>query len=130
MKFAGRLKALGTRKLAVYIAVALAAVLVALAIGSVWGAAATIHLFAFMAFVQWVVFVGWYAVRAKWWKSPEGVNIMGVAVAVVLILGLINASYTWPGYAIRPYALTGVFILTTLLGAQRTMQLEHHQRDH
>lgn len=80
-------------------------------------------------FVVWATFCLWYHVRATWWRSPEGRNIMGVAAAVTALLGLIAAQASWPGYALRPWVQTIIYGVIPVLGLQRLAQLERRQRE-
>lgn len=80
------------------------------------------------ATLAWAVFIAWYALRARWWESPAGRNIMGVAVAIFTLLVLISAQTTWPGYWLRPYAQIVVFGALIALAVQRTAQMERAQR--
>ena len=87
---------------------------------------------AYVALVVWVVFVITYAVLARWWKSEVGINVMGVALVLVGLLGLIVAQNRWPDYALRPLAQWVVYGSAILFGIQRTVQVVrvqlHHRR--
>lgn len=87
-----------------------------------------IHATAVAAFFCWLVFLAWYMIRAKWWRSPEGRNVWQVALALTIALGMVVASYTWPDYSIRPIVVLGVYLYLAALGVQRTIQLERNQR--
>jgi|GEM_PF-6189002 len=87
-----------------------------------------IHVAAFVALVGWLTFLVWYSLRAKWWKSPEGRNVWGVASALVVALGMVNASYIWPDYAARDWVVLGVYVYLAALAVQRTAQMERRQR--
>jgi predicted anti-sigma-YlaC factor YlaD len=91
---------------------------------------AAIEVAAVVAFLTWFVFVVWYSVRARWWRSPEGRNIWGVGFALTVALGMIVAAYTWPDYSARPYVVLTVYVGLAALGIQRTIQLERAQRRH
>jgi hypothetical protein len=87
-----------------------------------------IHVAALVAFVGWLTFLVWYSLRAKWWKTPEGRNVWGVASALVIALGMVNASYIWPDYAARDWVVLGVYAYLAALAVQRTAQMERRQR--
>lgn len=91
---------------------------------------AVIEVAAIVAFLAWLTFVIWYAMRARWWRSPEGRNVMGVAVALTWALGIIVAAYLWPDYAIRPWLVLITYVVLAALGVQRTVQMERRQRRH
>jgi hypothetical protein len=89
---------------------------------------AVIEVAATTAFFTWLLFLVWYSVRAKWWRSPEGRNVWGVALALTVALGMIVAAYTWRDYAARPYVVLTVYVGLAALAIQRTVQLERNQR--
>lgn len=90
--------------------------------------AVTILMYA--ALTAWLVFVAWYWIRARWWESPTGRNVMGVAMGVASLLALIAANRTWPDYWLRPAFQTLVYGALIILGIQRTWQMEREQRKH
>lgn len=77
-----------------------------------------------------LVFATWYGVRAAWWRSPEGRNIMGVSVAVAAVLVLIVLQQFFPDYPGRRVVQVVVYTTVALLFVQRTVQLERAQRRH
>ncbi|MFE5309690.1 hypothetical protein [Isoptericola sp. NPDC056605] len=87
-----------------------------------------IHVVSLVALLAWLVFLVWYSLRAKWWRSPEGRNVWGVASALVIALGMVNASYIWPDYAARDWVVLGVYAYLAALAVQRTVQMERRQR--
>jgi len=87
-----------------------------------------IHTAAAAAFFCWLGFLIWYSIRAKWWRVPEGRNVWGVALALTAALGMVNASYIWPDYSLRPIVVLTVYVSLALLGIQRTVQMERNQR--
>lgn len=89
---------------------------------------AVIEVAAIAAFSAWAVFLIWYSVRAKWWRSPEGRNVWGVALALTVALGIIVAAYLWRDYVARPYVVLTVYVGLAALAVQRTIQLERNQR--
>lgn len=91
---------------------------------------APIQVLVYLGFAAWVLFVATYHVRARWWESPIGRNVMGTAVGLAAVMGLIAAQITWPDYALRP-ALQGVVYSSLIfLGVQRTVQMLRVQSQH
>lgn len=86
-----------------------------------------IHASAVAAFACWLIFLAAYSVLAKWWRKPEGRNVWGVALALTVALGMVVASYTWPGYAFRPVVVTAVYLGLAALAVQRTVQMVRRQ---
>lgn len=84
----------------------------------------------FAALFAWVVFVAWYWIRARWWESRTGQNVMGVALGIAALLLMIAAQRLWPDYEIRPLVQTFVYGGLAALAIQRTWQMEHEQRRH
>lgn len=87
-----------------------------------------IEFFAWTSFGAWLFFVAAYAIRAKWWRSPEGRNAMWVSMMLTVAFGMIVAAYTWPDYGARPYVVLSVYVAATILGIQRTAQMLRRQR--
>ena len=81
-----------------------------------------IHL-AYVALVVWVIFVATYTTLARWWRSEIGINVMGVALVLVGLLGLIVAQNLWPDYPLRPLAQWVVYGSAIGFGIQRTVQV-------
>lgn len=84
--------------------------------------------FALFALCAWTVFIGWYWLRARWWKSDIGWNVMGVATAIWLLLCLNVSSIAFPDYELRPYVRATVYLFLGVVAVQRTIQLEREQR--
>lgn len=84
---------------------------------------------AYLAAVSWVVFIVWYALRARWWVTPTGRNVMAVAVGIVAMLGLATLARLAPEWGGRPAVQLVVFVGLAALGIQRTVQLERAQRE-
>jgi hypothetical protein len=80
------------------------------------------------AFLSWLVFLATYSLRAKWWRSPEGRNVWGVAAALTWALGIIVAAYLWPDYDIRDWLVPVTYVALAALGVQRTVQMLRRQR--
>lgn len=74
------------------------------------------------ALLAWATFAAWYWVRARWWESPEGRNVMGVSLTLcaALLLVITSQPHDWPRVLVC-LALAG-------LAVQRTVQLERAQR--
>lgn len=77
-----------------------------------------------------LAFSTWYGVRASWWRSPEGRNIMGVSIAVAAVLVLIVLQQFFPDYPGRRAVQVVVYATVAALFVQRTVQLERAQRSH
>lgn len=75
-----------------------------------------------------LAFSTWYGLRASWWRSPEGRNIMGVSLAVAAVLVLIVLQQFFPDYPGRRVVQVVVYTTVALLFVQRTVQLERAQR--
>lgn len=84
----------------------------------------------FAALAAWGTFIAWYWIRARWWESPVGRNIMGVAFAIFALLALIAAQALWPDYQARTALQVVVYGGIAALAIQRTGQMEHAQRHH
>ncbi|MBE7701279.1 hypothetical protein H9623_13340 [Oerskovia sp. Sa1BUA8] len=82
----------------------------------------------YLALASTLTFVVLYWVRARWWESPTGRNIMGVSVAVAAVLGLVVAQATIPDYPGRRLAQTLVYASVAALFVQRTVQMLRAQR--
>lgn len=82
----------------------------------------------FMATVVWWIFVGWYAVRAKWYRLPQGRNVMSVSFGLSVVLTLFSFGVLFGrffGYEII-WALA--FLTLTVAGVQRIYHVERIQR--
>jgi thiol:disulfide interchange protein len=82
-----------------------------------------------LALVAALVFVASYWIRARWWESPTGRNIMGVSISVAAVLGLIVAQRFSPDYTGRVVLQTIVYTSTATFFIQRTVQMLRAQRD-
>lgn len=72
--------------------------------------------------IVWAIFVVWYTVRARWWKSVFGWNTILVALAIATSLGYLRFSpQAIPYYLWLPF---------TVLGIHRIILLEMVQREH
>lgn len=83
---------------------------------------------AYAAAVAWLLFALWYQIRARWWVTPEGRNVMAVALGIVAMLGLAALARVAPDWPGRPWAQLVVFAGLIVLAIQRTVQLERAQR--
>lgn len=83
---------------------------------------------AYAALLVWTVFIAWYHLRARWWQSYTGRNVMGVAIVVWGLLALIVAQQTWPDYALRTTAQAIVYGGAIIFGIQRIVQMVRAQR--
>lgn len=87
-----------------------------------------ITILAALALAAWSSFAVLYHVRAAWFATEQGRNIMGVSVALSLFLALAVAARLWPD----EHWLDGVRLVTYLwlayLGVQRAVQMVRLQR--
>jgi len=87
-----------------------------------------ITVLAALALAAWATFAVLYHVRAAWFATEQGRNIMGVSVALALFLALAVAARLWP----EATWLDGVRLVTYLwlayLGVQRAVQMVRLQR--
>lgn len=86
-----------------------------------------------LALLAWTILVIWYWIRAKWWKTFMGQNMMGLSILVALSLGLrlVNQVVT-PREDYRPWqVILGVAIygLLAFFGFQRVYFVEQSQRE-
>jgi hypothetical protein len=81
------------------------------------------------AAISWVGFTASYAVRAKWWKTPFGQNMLGVSAVLALIFGRLAFLYIHPGITadLKVFGLV-VYILAGILGLHRLYLMEKSQR--
>lgn len=86
------------------------------------------------AALSWVTFVVWYQIRATWWKSQIGQNVMilGAMLAFSFVrLALIIWDGT-PSHYSPGQVLSGFFTYTiaAVIGVQRTYLMEKAQREY
>lgn len=89
---------------------------------------------AIAAAVAWTTFVVWYWIRASWWKSQIGQNVM--ILGAMLSFSFIRlALIIWTG-PVHTYStgqvLSGFFTYTVAaaIGVQRTYLMEKAQREY
>ena len=81
------------------------------------------------AAVAWVLFTVSYAIRAKWWKTPFGRNMMGVSAVSALILGRLALLYIDPDFTadLKIFGLV-IYLAWGALGFHRFYLMEKAQR--
>ena len=84
----------------------------------------------FLAAVMWLLFSGWYLVRATWWKSPFGWNTIGVSLVLTVIYTRLAFLYMVPTLK-ADLLFTGLvlYVASAVLGAHRIFLLERAQRN-
>ena len=82
----------------------------------------------FLAAVVWVGVVVFYAVRAKWWKTPEGRNTEAVSAILAVLLIRLSLVHILPDYV--DHSATGriTYSLVAIVGLWRIGPIEKAQR--
>lgn len=83
--------------------------------------------------VAWTVFVVWYAIRAKWWKTQVGQNVMILGLLLAFSFDRLAIVILQTDGAVRTTSqvVTGVIMygLSAFLGVWRTILMEKAQRE-
>ena len=81
------------------------------------------------AAVTWAMFTVSYALRAKWWKTPFGRNMMGVSLTFAILFGRLALLYIDP-HVTADLKFTGlvIYLLAGGFGAHRFYLMEKAQR--
>jgi hypothetical protein len=81
------------------------------------------------AAIAWVAFTASYLLRAKWWKTPFGWNMMGVSAVLALIFGRLALLYVDPDVTadLKFFGLA-MYVLAGILGFHRLYLMEKAQR--
>lgn len=82
------------------------------------------------AALVWFAFLGWYTIRAKWWRLPVGRNTFGVSLVLFLILLRATVLRWFPEFQQHDVAGIIVYGLAVALGIQRLIYMEKAQREH
>lgn len=88
-----------------------------------------INVLCYLAGTCWLVFVIAYHLRARWWESPTGRNVMGTAVGIAMILAVTVVARIAPDWSGRPVLQTVTFAALAAFGVQRTTQMLIAQRE-
>ena len=86
-----------------------------------------VNIMAALALAAWAGFALTYHVRAAWYATPQGRNIMGVSVALASLLALVVVAKLWPEFD-RTLFQVFVYGWLTYLGAERLGQMLRLQR--
>lgn len=80
--------------------------------------------------LAWAVFCAWYALRARWERTPEGKNTMAVSVLLALIFVRMSALAARPDLA-ADLAVAGALasVLGVVLAVHRIVLLERAQSE-
>ena len=81
-----------------------------------------------LAALVWVGVVVFYAIRAKWWKTPEGRNTEAVSAIMALLLVRLSFIHLLPDYV--DHTVTGllVYLAAAVVGIWRIGLIEKAQR--
>ncbi len=79
------------------------------------------------ALAAWATFAALYHVKAAWFATAAGRNIMGVSVAIVAFLALVFVARVWPDFD-RQALQVVVYAWLAYLGVQRLGQMLRMQR--
>lgn len=82
-----------------------------------------------LALASWVAFLGWYSLRAKWWRSPVGRNTFNVSLVLMVILLRLAVLRWFPTHHQHDIWGILIYLWAAVLGGQRIRFVERAQRD-
>jgi hypothetical protein len=82
---------------------------------------------AIAALIVWVGFVFTYS-KVKWEKSPEGRNVMTLALSIILLVGTIALNRFIPWMEFKLWAVAIALTAIAITGVWRTHQLRMAQK--
>jgi hypothetical protein len=86
----------------------------------------------FMAAVAWLGCVGWYSIRAKWWRNVYGINTWLVSFTIAVAMIRLAVVTLYPHlYDTQVSDLVGLstYLLLAFAGFQRTYLIEKAQQE-
>ena len=78
--------------------------------------------------VAWGVFVTWYSVRARWWETPYGRNVMGTGTGIFALLLAFCIALLYGRFPGDLALWTLAFLNLGIMAVHRTYHMEKVQR--
>lgn len=86
----------------------------------------------FFAAIAWLGCVGWYSIRAKWWRNIYGINTWMVSFTIAVALTRLAIVTLYPHlYDTMVSDIVGLttYVLLAIAGFQRTYLIEKAQQE-
>jgi len=81
------------------------------------------------ASAAWTLFTVSYSIRAKWWKTAFGLNMMGVSFVFAVLLARLALLYLFPdAKADLKIFGSAIYVAAGILGVHRFILMEKSQR--
>lgn len=81
-----------------------------------------------VATIVWWVFVAWYTVRSRWWRTKYGRSVAGLGTGIAVLLTVFIAAILFGKYPGYELVWTLVFLNVAVLGIQHTYYMEKVQQ--
>ncbi len=81
-----------------------------------------------LAALSWGVFLAWFSLRAKWWKSQIGRNTFGVSAVLFAVLLRIALVRVWPEFTDWTPLGVVIYLAAAAFAIQRIVFMERAQR--